>query len=878
MNAMTQMSPTGFPIPHPVQGGCGTENFLREQILADRQQTQSRESQYQAQLNLLLQQQQNILSHLPFPTQPHASSASMPPISDPPPTPPQPAAPASAVTSPPAPPPLDPAEVASQILSACKESMRQQPPAPESTTPPSQPPPQTPDPLPTSGPIVTPSRPPLPRAHRSTPSVPSPRSPVRPRYAEAKRSAPRSRSPPRRRPRSPSRRRTRSHRSRPRQTKPCSPSIVRSPLKLHSRSPHRPPVQLREANVPTWSSIATPSGWIDYSQWKGSDHSHQSSWSTSWSTDWKDPKWPSQSTDWQDSKWGSQSSTWRSYDPPKDPPLDTRTSGNSSPPRTAFSDRRRPQRRRQASPPRSSSAQELPPGHVSLVDPSLKDEEWRRTVKKCLDDPTRTKAANEIAVRDRPQLANTIDIRVRDSFIARVRQIDPDIPPTRLQSLIHVLAASHLLSEVDFNRVEVLILPNTSQRAMVVRLPSFDDNLSKCEQPTYGCFAMGQCVTSRSDDIPNATLVDLLDRATTKGKGQQEILLALQYKGAKEHLALRAGGNDWAQLQCALKGVVTTSEKYTVRVYGFDANQFWQSDTTHHDCNKVNGLTLPRTIRSSAFTSKLDIEGCDPLALPLAALLYQQADNFWLRKLAHGRELYLIPTGDIATVVFGTELLSQLRNRGIDMDRISQCKARLDGQTLDKINNTKYAAKVVAEYIQQWAPMKATDPSSQHTITQLQQQVAELKQRLGDSSDAAPPEASAPPPSTSSSSAHPPSTPIARALQGNAATPPPAFEPSSLLVAPVNPNTWLRDHPISSLANRSFKQWLHDLDLNPSQRSTVERNLVKVDDWWQSQPDSAIDTVQRTALMMGIPVSILKGNFNDTNLVKVLTVAVTMSC
>eukprot|EP00435_Cladocopium_sp_Y103_P030332 s2236_g7.t1 len=189
-----------------------------------------------------------------------------------------------------------------------------------------------------------------------------------------------------------------------------------------------------------------------------------------------------------------------------------------------------------------------------------------------------------------------------------MRQIDPEIPPTRLQSLIHVLAASHLLSEVDFNRVEVLVLPNTSQRAMVVRLShiprfrekppflnqasnsfamlhgtniigaknclaealvrpadwSYDDNLSKCEQPTYGCFAMGQCVTSRSDDITNVTLVDLLDRDTLKGKGQQDILLALQYKGAKEHLALKAGGNDWAQLQCALKGVVTTSEKYTV--------------------------------------------------------------------------------------------------------------------------------------------------------------------------------------------------------------------------------------------------------------------------------------------------------------------------
>ena len=32
--------------------------------------------------------------------------------------------------------------------------------------------------------------------------------------------------------------------------------------------------------------------------------------------------------------------------------------------------------------------------------------------------------------------------------------------------------------------------------------------------------------------------------------------------------------------------------------------------------------------------------------------MYQQANNHWLRKLAHGREVYLIPAGDIAAVVF----------------------------------------------------------------------------------------------------------------------------------------------------------------------------------------------------------------------------------
>ena len=80
------------------------------------------------------------------------------------------------------------------------------------------------------------------------------------------------------------------------------------------------------------------------------------------------------------------------------------------------------------------------------------------------------------------------------------------------------------------------------------------------------------------------------------------------------------------------------------RTYGFDLNPHWQEDKDHYDNQKINGLTFPRSIRQSAFTQKLDIEGCDPLQLPVAALLYQQANNFWLRKLAHGCELYLLET------------------------------------------------------------------------------------------------------------------------------------------------------------------------------------------------------------------------------------------
>jgi transposase len=76
-------------------------------------------------------------------------------------------------------------------------------------------------------------------------------------------------------------------------------------------------------------------------------------------------------------------------------------------------------------------------------------------------------------------------------------------------------------------------------------------------------------------------------------------------------------------------------------------------------------------------------------------------------------------------VVFGTELLAQLRNRGIDLDRVSHLRARQDRKMLDKTSNTKHAAQLIAEYIQGWLPTKTTDPDSQHEITNLRNQLAD---------------------------------------------------------------------------------------------------------------------------------------------------------
>ena len=51
----------------------------------------------------------------------------------------------------------------------------------------------------------------------------------------------------------------------------------------------------------------------------------------------------------------------------------------------------------------------------------------------------------------------------------------------------------------------------------------------------------------------------------------------------------------------------------TTEAYGFDLNENWMGDLEHYDNQKVNGWTFPSVIKSSAFTQKLDTEGCDPL-------------------------------------------------------------------------------------------------------------------------------------------------------------------------------------------------------------------------------------------------------------------------
>jgi hypothetical protein len=94
---------------------------------------------------------------------------------------------------------------------------------------------------------------------------------------------------------------------------------------------------------------------------------------------------------------------------------------------------------------------------------------------------------------------------------------------------------------------------------------SFNKDYSRCDMPTFGAFYLGREVSkSDTDTFPEWAAKELMDTIQKKGKGQQDAIVGAMYRGACQHTAFKAGGNEMAQLSVAEKGVATTSEKYTI--------------------------------------------------------------------------------------------------------------------------------------------------------------------------------------------------------------------------------------------------------------------------------------------------------------------------
>ena len=155
-------------------------------------------------------------------------------------------------------------------------------------------------------------------------------------------------------------------------------------------------------------------------------------------------------------------------------------------------------------------------------------------------------------------------------------------------------------------------------------------------------------------------------------------------------------------------------------------------------------------------------------------------------------------------------------------------------------------------------------------FTSLRNQIAELRQRLGDE-----PAEVTNPPCTGQQSSSSQSTPIQRALMGNSAPPaPPSFFLIQLAYSPFQPRR------ILGLRRTCLLAWLiipmpngsRTFPLSDVQRNVLTTNITKTETWWAE----ALETVQKVAVM-SIPVTMLNKNFNATNLMKILTAAISMT-
>ena len=103
------------------------------------------------------------------------------------------------------------------------------------------------------------------------------------------------------------------------------------------------------------------------------------------------------------------------------------------------------------------------------------------------------------------------------------------------------------------------------------------------------------------------------------------------------------------------------------------------------------------------------------------------------------------------------------------------------------------------------------------------------------------------------------------------------FSESDTHREPQKMNPWLAEHMPPTLAIRAFNKWLKDLPISEPKPTFLTENITKTETWRSRQPAEALETVERVAVMMGIPVSLLGKNYEVLHLLRAMTAAISLT-
>ena len=224
----------------------------------------------------------------------------------------------------------------------------------------------------------------------------------------------------------------------------------------------------------------------------------------------------------------------------------------------------------------------------------------------------------------------------------------------------------------------------------------------------------------------------------------------------------------------------------------------------------------------------------DPLQAPLWKFLYQGLNNNWLRRIAYGRDVFVVPFDNIGRTVFVAELVQQLKSRNVGIDRLGGYRTRQQGTNLQQKEATQQIAA-------------APDPSSQQRILDLETEIAKLKAAQGD--DGSTP-ADGPPPNTPA-----PIAPVVQSLQGRSQALQPSIPhlgwsclalqtrgrkpilfPASPMGSPLTALCLMVVALSEEVWFRTYQTVLASLDLSYRLLRYVGNRMCLVDPHWLSEP------------------------------------------
>ena len=109
----------------------------------------------------------------------------------------------------------------------------------------------------------------------------------------------------------------------------------------------------------------------------------------------------------------------------------------------------------------------------------------------------------------------------------------------------------------------------------------------------------------------------------------------------------------------------------------------WKPDADHYDAQESFRRKFPRLIKNTAWSSRNNLAGRDPLSIPVAELCWQGCENGSLRWLACGDFVSVIMARSMSEVVLMERLLKLIRTNFVDLNQVG-AKAFQEQRPSDK--------------------------------------------------------------------------------------------------------------------------------------------------------------------------------------------------